>query len=439
MYRDPLAGTRGDLVLTKYHLLFVEDSRFPSYGGSKRFIVNLTTAMDRTRWEPHVLFFRNGPWVADLEARQVWTRVHERTPPVEPGRSAGRPIPTSMVRFGVRRTGAGEVRRAWFRQAVRDARSLLDFSFRRRAAVGAIRASLPDRVDLIHYNGPLHAALEWFYLARELGVPLMTRENGVWERPPAAYALVAPQLGGVVCLTAERVEELRRFGRGRITTFLIPNGIAPERLRPHRSRSEVRTELGIPEACTLIVTAGHLQPWKGQQLGVEAALRLFPERPDFCWIFCGYWLDSAYVRSLEERIREAGATDRVRILPERADLADLFAAADIAVHTSIRPDPFPNVALEAMGSGLPMVAPREGALAEVVRDAVDGLHYVPRDSASLYEAVLTLILDPERRARLGGSAQSRVLADYSLEAMVAGHCRAYESVLGGRRAAEGSL
>jgi glycosyltransferase involved in cell wall biosynthesis len=149
------------------------------------------------------------------------------------------------------------------------------------------------------------------------------------------------------------------------------------------------------------------------------------------WVFCGSWLDVAYVEKLERRVREAGLEMHVRILPEREDLPDLYSAADVAVLASIHPDPFPNVAFEAMGSGLPLVAPKEGALAHVIRDERDGLHFTPRDADSLASALAALLSSPERRAEFGASARARVLADFTLQSMVNGHCRVYQEVLGG--------
>jgi glycosyltransferase involved in cell wall biosynthesis len=228
------------------------------------------------------------------------------------------------------------------------------------------------------------------------------------------------------------MQELRAFMNGGIRLDLLPNGIPVDALSPKRDRAAVRAELGIADSTLVLVTAGHVQEWKGQALAVEAGAELARRGLDFTWLLCGTEIEPAYVAALRARIAELGLQQRVRLLGERRDLPDVFAAADLAAHTSIHPEPFGLVVLEAMVQGLPVVGPREGAIPELVRDGVDGLLVPPRDAAALAAAIAELAAAPERRRTLGESARQRVRERFDTTAQARAVEAIYSRVISGQ-------
>jgi glycosyltransferase involved in cell wall biosynthesis len=224
--------------------------------------------------------------------------------------------------------------------------------------------------------------------------------------------------------------EVGEFCKGRVTVDLLPNGIEVDRLVPRRSRTEVRAEFGLPAGRPLLLTAGHLQEWKGQIVAVEAAGLLRDAGREFTWILPGAPLEPRYAERLRARIGELGLGDRIILPGERTDLPDLFAAADVAVHTSIRPEPFGLVVIEAMLQGTPVVGPAEGAIPMLVLDGKDGLLYAPRDAASLAGALNRLLDDPEFRGRLGAAAARRVRAEFDVRVQARRLETIYTRILG---------
>jgi glycosyltransferase involved in cell wall biosynthesis len=115
----------------------------------------------------------------------------------------------------------------------------------------------------------------------------------------------------------------------------------------------------------------------------------------------------------EEGVRRAlGGDDaggRIRCIgPARqAELADLYAAADLFVLPTLLWEVLPYVLLEAMASGLPVVATRLGGNVELVGDA--GVLVPRKDAAALAGAMTSLAGDPDGRAQLGAAARARVL------------------------------
>ena len=407
-------------------ILFVELSRFPSYGGTKRVVVNLARALDRERFEPRVLFYRDGPWVAELEAEGVSVTVFEAAtlqPPPTAARS-GAEATAWLGGAGLQIGAGGEVRRSAVRRLAFDLSSWARLLGPDRARSRRLADLVPDGTRLIHVNSSMVADYSWFHASRRRGVPFVTHEHGIWKPRSAAYRAVAARAASVLCLTQERVDQLREHLHGRVCADLLPNGVPVDRLVPARDRATVRAELGVPPDLPLLITAGHVQEWKGQALAVEAAASLAGRGLKFLWILCGEELEPDYAAALRRRIVETGLSASVRLLGERTDLPDLFAASDLAVHTSVQPEPFGMVVLEAMLQGLPVVGPREGAVPSLVRDGVDGRLVTPRDAGALAAAVYELATSPPLLRKMGGAARARVRESFD----VRGQARKLEAI-----------
>jgi glycosyltransferase involved in cell wall biosynthesis len=128
----------------------------------------------------------------------------------------------------------------------------------------------------------------------------------------------------------------------------------------------------------------------------------------------------------------AALGDRVRVLPAqpREEIFRLYREADVFVLPTWR-EGFPNVVIEAMAAGLPVVATPVGAIPEAVESGKSGLLVPVRDIAALEAALRRLIEDPALRRALGDAARARVEAVFSFDAVVARLGRLYEDLLAG--------
>src|SRR4029453_8125800 len=109
--------------------------------------------------------------------------------------------------------------------------------------------------------------------------------------------------------------------------------------------------------------------------------------------------------------------DRMRLVGYWPGLAEALAAIDVFVLPSLM-EGHPLAVLEAMAAGKPIVATTVGGLAEAMEDGVSGLLVPPGDADALAEAVVSLLRDPERAARLGREARRALEERFSLEKSV---------------------
>ena len=132
-----------------------------------------------------------------------------------------------------------------------------------------------------------------------------------------------------------------------------------------------------------------------------------------------------YLTDLEQRL---GVSRHVSWLGPREDVPDLFAAADLAAHCSVLPEPFGLVVTEAMALGTPVAATNFGGPSEVVTEQ-SGWLYDAQKPEDLAEILRTVAREPGLLKRKADGARIRAL-DFSIEKTVAATERAYQQVLG---------
>jgi len=215
----------------------------------------------------------------------------------------------------------------------------------------------------------------------------------------------------VIALTNDEITELVRAGVPRRRIALIPSGVDTERFQP----SGPALPLGSGPRRPRILMVGR-RFGRGGVADVVAALR---HVPDAELVIAGGPPPDALdrdpgTRRLRALCDHAGVADRVLLLgavPE-ADMAALYRAADVVACTPPE-QPFGIVPLEAMASGLPVVAYATGGLRETVIDGVTGVLVRPRDTRALAIALRRLLGDDLRRMGMASAAVDRIHARYA--------------------------
>jgi mannosyltransferase len=210
---------------------------------------------------------------------------------------------------------------------------------------------------------------------------------------------------------------------------VVMHGVDTALFRLAPDRAALRRRLGLPEGGVILGSFGRIRAEKGVDLVVEAALRLMPARPELHLIFAGRVKprDRAFHAGLVARIAEAGLSGRIRFLGEVPldAVAELYQALDLYVAAGWR-EGFGLTPLEAMASGVPVVATRVGAYADVITPATGSL-VDPGDQGALTEALAAWIDDPARRAAAG--TRAHVLAHHALAGEAAALAQLYRRLI----------
>lgn len=147
-----------------------------------------------------------------------------------------------------------------------------------------------------------------------------------------------------------------------------------------------------------------LSPWKGQHI-LLAALAHCP--PEVTAVFVGDALfgEQDYVEQLHKQVTELHLEQRVQFLGFRADVIPLMSACDLIAHTSIAPEPFGRVIVEAMLCGRPVVAANAGGAIELVENGKTGWLVSPGEPMQLASAIMTCLQQRESTANVARQGQ----------------------------------
>jgi glycosyltransferase involved in cell wall biosynthesis len=194
---------------------------------------------------------------------------------------------------------------------------------------------------------------------------------------------------------------------------VFPDGNDVDRIR-HSARFDCRAEvlkrLDLPAGRPVVAHVAALLRWKGQHVTAEAFARMAAAAPGAepaaSLLFLGNGAPD-YRAHLEDRLSGLPTAWRqaVRFVHFHPDDFSYLAAADVVVHPSILPDPFPNAVREAMILGKAVVGARDGGIVDLIRHEETGLLVEPGDAAALAGAVHDLLSQPEKAKQLGRNAE----------------------------------
>jgi glycosyltransferase involved in cell wall biosynthesis len=226
--------------------------------------------------------------------------------------------------------------------------------------------------------------------ARALGKPCVVKVHGtdvndVLHRPFVRHiaALVLPEADAMVAVSRPLAAELEALGvpRGRI--HIVHNGIDAS-LFGTTERASARHALGLPQEERVILFVGRLEERKGifELLG---AFERVAHRVDARLVLVG---DGPAMT----RVRAAASSGRIRVVGARPhdEVAKWMAACDLLVLPSWM-EGTPNVVLEALSCGRPVVATRVGGIPDVLSDDRAGILVAPRDPAGLADAIVSAL------------------------------------------------
>ena len=302
-----------------------------------------------------------------------------------------------------------------------------------RALLRSLQRTLVS-VDIVH----THASLAGRLIARQrgyktvltrhtLGPPLPANGLPGWKR--VAYSLVARQLtNAIIAVSAACVGRLQAEGVPENMIRLVYNGIDP---RPFlvADRQEARHQLDVLAARPVIATVARLTEVKGLPYALQAAAELWRRGYEFTWLFAG---QGPLENELRQQAVQLGLADAVRFLGYREDIPTILAAADIFVLPSIM-EALGLSVLEAMASGLPVVASRVGGIPELIRDGQDGTLVTPAAPQELAKAIAFYLRQPAQAEAAGRQGRARVLERFTLEQMCRQTDAVYREVLAGGR------
>ena len=195
----------------------------------------------------------------------------------------------------------------------------------------------------------------------------------------------------------------------------IPTGVDLSRYTPYAPDEDLKKEWQIDLGDLVVGTVAFLRDYKGLGYFLEAA-RLVADKMSNVW----FWIigSGPVQKELEQQIAVLGLRERVLLTGFREDIPQILGFMDVFVLSSISAEAVPQVLTHALAMERAVVATKVGGVSEVVQDGCSGLLCPPKDSAGLADKILTLLMAPDLRARLGQTGRRIVLNSYGVESML---------------------
>lgn len=369
-------------------------------GGSETFLASFVTALVRAGHELTVLALRpTGRPPAVVDERVAWA---EGLPALRSPRAPG-----ALLRL-VGRDGAA------VRDAVQRVRRRDGPEVERIRAVAAAAPLLATRPDVVHFTfSGIAVALE---PALDLldGCRLVTSCRGSAELlrplvdPDRALALgrVLPRMDAVHVVSEAMAATAIGLGAPRERVGVVRPAVDLELFPPRPVPSPERSSV-------LLVAVGRLSAVKGHDDLVSAVALLRARGLDVRLTIVG---EGPHRDALEARAHLLGVAGHVEVVGGRtpAEVAWILSTADLFVSASLS-EGISNALLEAMATGVAVVATNVGGTGEVLTDGRDGVLVDAGDPSAVAGAVAALARDPERRDRLARAGRRRVEAAFSLD------------------------
>lgn len=358
-------------------------------GGSEMVAANICSHLDRTRFEPLVFFLYDKPGTMDEVL-------------------AGMGIPSYEIGFG-RFT-------KWLK---------------RLQLPGLLRKY---NVDILHiHHVPLYSAIETSLHRAGLRGVIVTEHacfsisNSLFLQEKART--MVERVDGVTVISGKLknyfVDSLRVDGN-RIR--VIPNGVDTEVFSPRQGALDGYLLADLQLSRPVLLTVGRLAEAKDHLNLLEAAALLRQRRKEFSVLVVG---DGELRGRLEEMRDSLGLSRQVVFAGTRSDVSAILRSCDIFVLPSKR-EGLPMVVLEAMASGVPVVATTAGGIDEVITDQKNGLLVPTENPESLAQALESLLDDSATARRLGNSGRETAVRLYSLKKIAAQYALLYDTVAAGK-------
>lgn len=357
--------------------------------GAERVLQMILSGLDRERYEPVVACPENSKLFESMNAAAVQTRGLR----LLEARFTWRP--DRLLRYLVS-----------FAQVIRDARTLV----------------IDETPDAIHANS-IRAGIVMAAATIGLQVPVIWHAHDILPRHPlSALVRLFALISGRNRILAVSNAVVARF-RGillaaRVPIRVIHNAVDLERFKPDmKTRAATRAALGLNKSQPVVGIVGQLTPRKGQLGLIEAFADVVREFPNAVLIVAGEPLfnrDEDYAEQLHKTAASLGIGGCVKFLGPRSDVPQLMQVMDVLVVNSHQ-EPFALTVLEGLASGVALLATAVGGTPEMIAHGKNGALVSPRENAALAESLITLLHEPDLRARLGRSGRESAEAHFSID------------------------
>ncbi len=386
---------------TPAKILYCEGNADGTVGGSYYCLLYLVKGLDRSRYDPVVVFQHEHSLLPEFHEAGVRTYIWPKPAPFTFGDN-----PSAWP-------GAARV----LYVALGAIQKVLNF-FRRFVFTALARAWFLRRegVRVVHLNNTIQYSHDWMVAARLARVKCVVHERGINASYSAAAKHFAKRLDAIICISNAVRRNMCERGVDYGNLVTIYDGMDPSARQFHTAPDVLRAAYGIQPGAPVVGMVGNIKEWKGQHTLIRAIDLVRRKFPSVRCVLVG---DTGpehqeYERGLRTMVASLGLDQHVIFTGYQKHVADHLRMFDVVVHASVLPEPFGMVALEAMACRKPLIGARSGAIPEIIQEGQTGLTFPPGDWTGLADAILTILGDPRMAESLGRNGFDRLVTTFHI-------------------------
>ena len=213
---------------------------------------------------------------------------------------------------------------------------------------------------------------------------------------------------------------------------VIHHGIDLDRFHPAEDRAAAKRAVGLPADKKIIGCIGRVRRQKGTDLFVDALIEPLQAIPGWIAIIAGRTTAEhrGFETALRERIAAAGLSERILFVGEHTDIERWYRALDLFIAPQ-RWEGFGLTPLEAMASGVPVIATDVGAFSELISERYTGHILADLEAPTMQKTAEELMRDDTLRETMGRNARRHVETAFSLEREIRKLAEVYDRVSAG--------
>jgi glycosyltransferase involved in cell wall biosynthesis len=267
----------------------------------------------------------------------------------------------------------------------------------------------------LHLNNSVAANQDWMLAALLSNIKCITHERAIYSEYPRLSKLLAPQLDRVICISEAVRSNLTKCGIAS-KNIVIYNGIDPQSVKVELPPLDIKHEHNIKDNAVTIGVVGNIKSWKGQKSIISALPTIIAKHSNVICMLIGDTShnDISYRQVLAEIISKFKLENHVVFTGYRKNVFDYINALDVMIHTSIEPEPFGRVLIEAMAMKTPLIGARAGAVPEIILNKETGLTFEPHDAQELANSVIFILDNPDKALKMSEAGYRRLHENFQI-------------------------
>ena len=382
------------------------------YGGSAICLKLIVSHLDRSKYCPIIVTSRNEKDLSDFKNIAEWLYVPDRFIERE---VIKRKVEDIFFKIKILPRRSSEITSSVVDYLI----NFFPYLFR------LLRLVKKNQVDLIHLNNEALCNMGGVIAANLLKIPSISHVRGpAWDSRTSRF--VYRNVDYFITVSEWIKKEVLKLNVPERKIKTIWDGRNLEEFNIQIDKAKIREEFGLQPKQPSVGMIGRLNPWKGHKVFIKASEKVLKQFPD-CKIFIvggAAQKHKQYEAEVKSIVYEKKLSENIIFAGQRKDVAQIMGILDVIVHASIEPDPYPNVVIEAMLAGKPVIASNTGGPVEMIENYKTGILIPPKDPAILGEKICQLLENRKMRMALGREAKKVAFERYSIE----NHVRRIEAI-----------